>query len=230
MLTATGMDKIEIADSDSALNETTKFERGFKYLSGNNFCFSGTRKTGYMKALGKLEMIAKQKRIGECITEEPWEGKPHARFCKGFHNNKTFMKGVRVMNSTRQKILLTLLMVILLPTQCLAQAEEMLIGEYVCYSNPCDTDPCLHGVVWTVVSDDKIYHLTKGGEWIWDCELTSWNGYIIKEGDTVILVGEISEGIDIRGKPYINIEVEYLFPIACLAEVIHKEVSGFVSR
>lgn len=32
----TGMDKIEIADS--ALNETTKCERGFKCLSANNSC------------------------------------------------------------------------------------------------------------------------------------------------------------------------------------------------
>ena len=40
--------------------------------------------------------------MGECTTEEPCEGEPYARFCESFHNNKTFRKGVRVMNSTRQ--------------------------------------------------------------------------------------------------------------------------------
>jgi len=66
-----------------------------------------------MKALGKLKLIAKRKCIGECTTEEPCEGKPHAGFCEGFHNNKTFMKGVRVMNSTRQRILKDMLIYIL---------------------------------------------------------------------------------------------------------------------
>lgn len=105
-------------------------------------------------------------------------------------------------------------------------SSTVLIGEYACYPNPCDTDPCLPGVVWAVVRDHKIYHLTKDGEWIWGCEATSWNWHIPKEGDTVIVVGEASEETDIRGDPFINIEVKYLFSVACPVEEIYGEDSG----
>jgi len=38
--------------------------------------------------------------VGESTPHR--EGKPHVRVWEGFHNDKTFRKGVRVMNSTRQ--------------------------------------------------------------------------------------------------------------------------------
>ena len=88
-------------------------------------------------------------------------------------------------------------------------------GKYSCVANPCDTDPCLPGMVWAVIDEDETYyHLTLNGGWLWGCEETSWNGCMPKNGDTVIIVGEVSEHMDIRGRSYYNIEVESLRCIA----------------
>jgi len=99
-------------------------------------------------------------------------------------------------------------------------------GIYTCTGNPCTTDPCLPGVVWAVIDDNETYyHLTINGEWLWGCEETSWNGYTPEWGDFVIVVGEVSEHIDVRGYPYYNIEVESLRPRICLAEELYGEHS-----
>jgi hypothetical protein len=101
----------------------------------------------------------------------------------------------------------------------------VLIGEYTCRANPCVSISCLPGVIWSVTSENDIYYLTKDWEWLWGCEATSWNGYVPKEGDIVIVVGEESEATDNQDNPYINIEVEYLFPITCPVEEIYGKVS-----
>ena len=68
--------------------------------------------------------------------------------------------------------------------------------------------------------NDSNYHLTVDSEWLWSCEETSWNGYVPKEGDLVIVVGEVSEHIDTRGHTYYNIEVEVL-RIPCVSEKLY---------
>ncbi|MCK5187952.1 MAG: hypothetical protein KAR43_12550, partial [Deltaproteobacteria bacterium] len=88
-------------------------------------------------------------------------------------------------------------------------------GKYSCVPNPCNSDPCLPGVVWAVIDDNETcFNLTIDGEWLWGCEETSWNGNTPKDGDTVIVVGEVSEHMDIRGRSYYNIEVDSLRCIA----------------
>ena len=44
-----------------------------------------------------------------------------------------------------------------------------------------------------------------------------------EEGDTVIVVGEVSEATDNKDNPYINLEVECLLPIKCFVEIIYGE-------
>ncbi len=84
-------------------------------------------------------------------------------------------------------------------------------GKYSCIPNPCNTDPCLPGVVWAVIDDNETrFNLTLEGEWLWDCEETSWNGYIPEEGDTVTVEGKVSEHVDTQGRSYYNIEVDSL--------------------
>ena len=88
-------------------------------------------------------------------------------------------------------------------------------GKYSCVPNPCKSDPCLPGVVWAVIDKDETsFNLTIDGEWLWGCEETSWNGYTPKEGDTVIIVGEVSEHKDTRDRSYYNIEVDSLRCVA----------------
>ena len=90
-----------------------------------------------------------------------------------------------------------------------------IMGKYSCVPNPCETDPCLPGVVWAVIDKDETYfHLTIGGQWLWVCEETSWNECTPKDGDTVIIVGEVSEHMDTRGRSYYNIEVDSLRCVA----------------
>jgi len=107
------------------------------------------------------------------------------------------------------------------PTVSFADSSTEITGIYSCVANPCDTDPCLPGVVWTVVDEsENNYHLTVDNEWLWGCEETSWNGYVPEEGDLVIVVGEVSEHIDTLGHTYYNIEVEAL-RIPCVSEKLY---------
>ncbi len=102
-----------------------------------------------------------------------------------------------------------------------------LIGKYTCSASPCYNYYCHPdfdiGMVWSVICDNDIYYLTKDWEWLWDCEATSWNIYMPEEGDTVTVVGEVSEATDNQDNPYINIEVEHLLPTKCFVEIICGE-------
>ena len=101
-------------------------------------------------------------------------------------------------------------------TMCFGNSSTTkIMGKYSCIPNPCDTDPCLPGVVWAVIDkDDTCFHLTMDGQWLWGCEETSWNECTPKDGDTVIVVGEVSEHMDTRGRSYYNIEVDSLRCVA----------------
>ena len=118
-------------------------------------------------------------------------------------------------------ILMFLCLVFAKSTVSFADSSTEITGIYSCIANPCDTDPCLPGVVWAVVDESETnYHLTVDSEWLWDCEETSWNGYVPEEGDLVIVVGEVSENIDTQGHTYYNIEVEAL-RIPCVSEKLY---------
>lgn len=99
-----------------------------------------------------------------------------------------------------------------------------LMGTYTCNENPCMGYLCSRDV-WSVMEDNDIYYLTKDWEWLWGCEPMSWNGYTPKEGDIVMVEGEVSEATDYHDNPYINIEVENIFPSACPVESIYKNSS-----
>ncbi|RQW80157.1 MAG: hypothetical protein EHM79_20240 [Geobacter sp.] len=99
-----------------------------------------------------------------------------------------------------------------------------LMGTYTCNENPCMGYLCSRDV-WSVMEDNDIYYLTKDWEWLWGCEPISWNGYTPKEGDSVIVEGEVSEATDYHANPYINIEVENLSPVICPIELIYKNDS-----
>lgn len=84
-------------------------------------------------------------------------------------------------------------------------------GKYVLSSNPCMSLPCLPGMVYAVLTDEGYYYLTEGGSWLWvDEEQKVWNGYSPKNGDHVIVVGDISSKRDIKGNTFYEIEVTSL--------------------
>jgi len=87
-----------------------------------------------------------------------------------------------------------------------------IIGTYSCVPNPCETIPCLPGVVLGVVGGSETFHLTVDGQWIWDCSEYPWSGHMALEGDIVQVEGVVSEDHDTRGSPYYNIEVISISP------------------
>ena len=122
-------------------------------------------------------------------------------------------------------VFMFLSLVLATPTVSFADSSTKITGAYSCVPNPCNTDPCLPGVVWAVVDESETnYHLTVESEWLWGCEETSWNGYMPEEGDLVIVVGEVSEHSDTLGYTYYNIEVEAL-RIPCFSEELYGEYS-----
>ena len=94
-------------------------------------------------------------------------------------------------------------------------------GTYQCVPNPCTTDPCLPGLIWAVNDNDRIYYLVGRCGWEWGCENTVWNGYRPKEGDTVVVVGQVYEEQDLRDRTFYNIEVVFLLPGICPVEIIY---------
>jgi hypothetical protein len=81
-------------------------------------------------------------------------------------------------------------------------------GEYVLAPNPCTTFPCLPGMVYAVLSDEKYYYITLNQSLLWaEGEQISWKGYTPKAGDRVTVIGEIEEKRDIKGKNFLQIEV-----------------------
>lgn len=83
-------------------------------------------------------------------------------------------------------------------------------GTYLPVGNPCTTDPCLPCIVYAVLADGTYYHLTVGGSWF--CESRSWDGYTPEIGDLVTVTGYVSQGVDIFGHPFYNLEVVSLKP------------------
>ena len=90
--------------------------------------------------------------------------------------------------------------------------QRLAVGEYLMVGNPCTTDPCLPCMVWAVWAGGVYYHLTMHGAWLGGGEPYSWDGYTPAHGDRVAVFGEVSEGEDIFGKTFYNLEVDWLKP------------------
>lgn len=87
----------------------------------------------------------------------------------------------------------------------------IITGKYVLAPNPCTTLPCLPGMVYAVLVDDKYYYLTVNQSLLWvEWEQKSWEGYTPKAGDHVTVVGKIDEKRDIKGEIFYQLEVEIL--------------------
>jgi hypothetical protein len=67
-------------------------------------------------------------------------------------------------------------------------------------------------MVWAVRTGGTYYHLTIHGAWLYGGEPHSWDGYTPAHGDRVAVFGEVSEGEDILGKTFYNLEVDWLKP------------------
>jgi len=85
-----------------------------------------------------------------------------------------------------------------------------MIGEYLRVGNPCTTIPCLPGMVYAVLADDRCYYLTVNGKWMW--ENKQWGEYTPKERDHVKVTGYLSERRDVKGYSFYEIEVVSLRP------------------
>jgi len=81
-------------------------------------------------------------------------------------------------------------------------------GKIIYTPNPCQTDPCLPGVVFGLETTSNIYVLTINSNWIW-----SNNKLIIKDieyfiDDEVEITGTITTKQDINSNEYIELEIE----------------------
>lgn len=84
-------------------------------------------------------------------------------------------------------------------------------GKYVLAPNPCRTLPCLPGMVYAILVNNKYYYVTVNQSLLWaEGKQKSWNGYTPKDGDSVTVVGKIHEKLDIKGEIFYQIEVKQL--------------------
>jgi hypothetical protein len=83
-------------------------------------------------------------------------------------------------------------------------------GRYAYTGNPCTTDPCLPGMAYAVLANERLCYLTVDGNWF--DENRSWAGYTPEVGDLVAVRGYLAEKKDIFGEPYCVIEVASVEP------------------
>ncbi len=83
-------------------------------------------------------------------------------------------------------------------------------GRYVFVPNPCTTEPCLPGMAYAVESGGQGYLLTVADRW--SDKPRTWGGWTPLLGDTITVVGRVTHRTDLRGAPFLTIEVESLTP------------------
>ena len=83
-------------------------------------------------------------------------------------------------------------------------------GKYVLLPNPCTTRPCLPGMAYAIESGGQQLFLTRAGRW--SASALTWGDFAPDVGDTVTVVGQVSQRTDVRGQPFFTIEVESLVP------------------
>jgi hypothetical protein len=90
------------------------------------------------------------------------------------------------------------------------ESLSAITGRYSYIGNPCTTEPCLPGMAYAVVANDKYYYITIEDHWL--SENRSWDGYMPELDDLVTVAGYLGEKKDVFGKPFYTIEVVSLQP------------------
>jgi hypothetical protein len=83
-------------------------------------------------------------------------------------------------------------------------------GKYMFLPNPCTTEPCLPGMAYALESSGQCFFLTMAGQW--SDKVIEREGWVPKMGDTVTVAGRVMQRRDVRGEPFLTIEVESLMP------------------
>jgi uncharacterized repeat protein (TIGR01451 family) len=97
---------------------------------------------------------------------------------------------------------------IYLPLIARTRPVTIATGEYLLVGAPCTTVPCLPGMVYAVLVDDRRYYPTVDDSWLWWNR--PWDGYLPEIGDFVTVSGYAEEMTDTFGIRFYNIEVTSL--------------------
>jgi hypothetical protein len=81
---------------------------------------------------------------------------------------------------------------------------DTITGRYLLIDNPCTTVPCLPGLAYAILANEKYYYITIDGHWF--SQNISWNGYTPELEDIVTVTGFLEEKKDAFGKLFHTIE------------------------
>jgi hypothetical protein len=81
---------------------------------------------------------------------------------------------------------------------------KTITGRYSYTGNPCITDPCLPGMAYAVLANEKYYYITVNGRWF--SENRSWDEYTPQPDDIVTITGYLQEKKDAFGESFHTIE------------------------
>lgn len=88
------------------------------------------------------------------------------------------------------------------------EVSMTITGKYVFLPNPCTTEPCLPGMAYALESSGQCFFLTMAGRWSdKPIERGEWTPEL---GDTATVVGRVTQRRDVRGEPFLTLEVESL--------------------
>jgi len=83
--------------------------------------------------------------------------------------------------------------------------DTTIIGKLVYTANPCDTEPCLPGVVAAVMTSSINYIITINGSWCWEEVIIGSD--TLKLNDSLRIFGTVSKHIDLLNSVYYEIKV-----------------------
>ena len=88
--------------------------------------------------------------------------------------------------------------------------RQTITGPFAFVPNPCTTAPCLPGMACAVEAGGRCYFLTVDGQWSDRAPVVNeWTPAI---GQVISVVGRVTLRTDIRGDPFLAIEVETMRP------------------
>lgn len=74
-------------------------------------------------------------------------------------------------------------------------------------ANPCLTEVCPPGVVWSLQSENETFILTKEHDWIWDDNSVMIYDSLFAENENVVIYGQISSHLDWSGDNFYEVEI-----------------------
>ena len=86
----------------------------------------------------------------------------------------------------------------------------LLSGTLDLVPNPCLSDPCLPGQVYSLIYENKVYILTIDGNWIWGSDEFEWKKRQLTPGEKIVAEGPVSEHMDIKKNKYFQLEIKSL--------------------